>query len=417
MVGAVSRIASFLAMVLLASACAQEARPDTGFSVRKVSEILVGNAIIDVTAISDDGRYVAYNEHNDLVQVFDARTGRLVSSFRVSQRGVKQLRFSPDGRQLAVMDWESGGQLRDVRSGELLFEMTETERNDKNNRKTGSGGDVVFSPNGEIVFSDLAKSGVESYNTATGRSHRYYFHDRTASSKSLGVSSNGLYLAKVPTLGPIELWYLPTNELVDTSSAFLGWKNRDPSILEFSPDGNLLAEGSVFEDTVNVWRLNGKDSPKLVQRIGRASSIVGLEWSPDSRRLLVGEANNPPSLWNIELGTTLRMFEPSLSGQEESMSISRHGIIAIEGPETLRTRQEHEEHLQDLARKIETGEHEFTLFGKPMRSVFLWSLDDMSSNTRLPIPAGDIDAVIFSRDGSTLAVNGDDKIYVFEVRS
>lgn len=338
-------LALSIAMAIACGACTQDSSKATEFSLRKTTEIIVGDAILDVTAISDDGRYVAYNQRNNLVQIFNTRTGQTVSSFKVSvtpKYHVKALRFSPDGTQIAVIDWESSGQVRDVKTGAKQFNMTETERRERYHR-SGSGGEVAFSPDGKIVYSDLAKSGVESYRTSTGQRYRYFLKELTASSKSLGVSSNGLYMAKAPTLGRIELWYLPNNKLVDTSDLYRGWEDRYTSILEFSPDGNLLAEGSVEECTVNVWRLDRENTPKLVQRIGRNSPITGLEWSADSRKLLVGETSNPPSLWNIELGTTLRIFEPQVSGREDSMSISRNGIIAMKGPDKLLTKEKYEE--------------------------------------------------------------------------
>jgi WD40 repeat protein len=69
----------------------------------------------------------------------------------------------------------------------------------------------------------------------------------------------------------------------------------NPTVLEFSPDGKVLAIGCQ-DNTVRLWDLK---SSKSVVLSGHKKPVWAIAFSPDSRTIVTGSQDTTAKLWDI----------------------------------------------------------------------------------------------------------------------
>lgn len=86
--------------------------PVTRFPVRSANHI----------EFSPDGRWLAYDEHND-IQLYDLQRHRVAATYRGHQGAIRDLHFSHDGRRLGTVSADRTLKLWSVPAGELLYSV------------------------------------------------------------------------------------------------------------------------------------------------------------------------------------------------------------------------------------------------------------------------------------------------------
>ncbi|MCC6918809.1 MAG: hypothetical protein IT548_06365 [Alphaproteobacteria bacterium] len=125
----------------------------------------------------------------------------------------------------------------------------------------------------------------------------------------------------------------------------------------YSPDGNSL----IYSAGKNATMLSTKDFS--VQRVfsGHTFDVRGLELSRDGKRLLTASGDNTLRLWNVDTGSTLRLFR-SPKGSIAGQGLSRDGnyvtatfddglvvVWAVEGLTPSSVRQAHTWNINSIA--------------------------------------------------------------------
>jgi WD40 repeat protein len=263
-------------------------------------------------AWSPDNHWVASGSRDATVQVWEAQTGRLHTTFREHDLQISCLAWSPCGHQIASCSYDDEKiWIWNALTGEVCSVCVEPRCDNQCLAWSPDGKHLAAGGyNAGLIF--LTTSGTCVAQIATGR------RGPTATS----WSPDGHYIAFADDRGHIYIR--------DVASGYLVWRTKahggSISHLAYSPDGCFLASSGydaivqVYEsrtgDVVTTYRGHPMGKPLVrydepPQRRGQDPSGVvwSLAWSPDSRYLasVSGNTNHMRDL--IEIRTSVSEYD------------------------------------------------------------------------------------------------------------
>jgi WD40 repeat protein len=306
---------------------------------------------ISATAFSPKGDFLATAALDDMVRIWETKSGKAVARIQIrgsgSTNSIESIRFSPDGRKLAVgadngiwlWDWrnESKGQ---------LFASSIAVQMPGNRLKTLLGvRSVAFSPNGVILACCDIDGNVRLWDIKTiaeilripgekDPEHIDWMHHPMVLSpsgetiafaslgheiricsinsgkelfrlrghkdriRSLNFSPNGKALGSLSEDGRLCIWDVTNGkETVRHEEGTAGW-----DAFVFSPDGKSYIAG----DAAGGIRIRDTITGKVIRELlGRSSGISNLAVSPDSKLLVAGGEDEALWRWNLQTGRLL----------------------------------------------------------------------------------------------------------------
>jgi WD40 repeat protein len=276
-------------------------------STGAVNQTLQGHLpLVETVVFSQDGRRLATASQSlpdaatprpeTKVQIWDAATGRLLKTIPHAVLWQK-LGFSPDGRLLLGSHPSLGLALWETDSGDELWRHV-----GRRGRPTG----FAFSPDGASlavaripVFLDTAVSGttVAILDAASGRERQnllppvYHVED-------LSYSPDGRFLALACRDAVARVVDIQTGREVHLLRGHL-----DPvtSVTYHSDGRRLLSAGRT--GTVKVWNLSASQEHRTF------AGMYGMTFTPDSRRLIVGNFGTPAQGTMAAHGTPGILYE------------------------------------------------------------------------------------------------------------
>ncbi len=224
--------------------------------------------IVNCVVFSPDGKLLASASTQE-INFWDAQTGALKQTLKVSGSRYESIAFSPDGKLLASASTD-GLRLWDVQTGELKQTLT------------GAGLiSVAFSPDGKTLAS--GNEGyfrtVKLWDVQTGA-----LKQTLNGSNPVAFSPDGKLLAYVGE--GITLWDVQTGELKQTLSG------GEP--FAFSPDGKMLACRA--GELVKVWEVQTGELKQTLTDL----RIASVAFSPDGKTLACGSWDKTVKLWDIQ---------------------------------------------------------------------------------------------------------------------
>lgn len=172
---------------------------------RKRKIIYEGPDYISSVAYSPDGRMIATGSWNGKIQVWHTVTGEELKAISTKHKGgVKSLVYSPDGKTIA-----SGGGYRD--DIVQLWNATTGKHKTRLRGHTKTVASVVYSPDGKTIASGSTDGTVRFWDAITGE-HKATFTAHT-DIVSVVYSPDGQTIATRSTDGTVTLWEIkPTLE-------------------------------------------------------------------------------------------------------------------------------------------------------------------------------------------------------------
>jgi serine/threonine protein kinase/WD40 repeat protein len=288
-------------------------------------------------AFSPDGRCLASADANDVLQVSDALTGQTLWQ---TNYPLGALDYSPDGQWLAVSHFESTlVSIREAQTGRQLFEV--------GTNVAGRIDSLQFSPDGRYLATACPGSGVKIWaiQATNGgleatlyksweRGFRAVFAPNSLALAFTALFTNNTVLADYvwDFLGSAEpravnfrdsddvagMSFTPDSRQlitcgnrgvitrVDVASGqrVSTFSTEDPGSqltelpLRLSPDGSKLALCAASHLGVDIW--DPKTGKRLYWFPEEVGAVLGLAWSPDSRRLAICRGSGNIAIWNLE---------------------------------------------------------------------------------------------------------------------
>jgi WD40 repeat protein len=236
---------------------------------------------------------------DDHIRLWDITQGCEVQKIALSGFIIGNLAFSPDGRLLATDLWDKTIRLWDVQSGQEARQL----------KTPHSVEHLTFSPDGKMLAAVTLDQSVRVWNIASGQEiHRL---EETALKyaymSSVDFSPDSRLLATVSghvqhiADARIRVWDVRDwHEVVCLQEPATGMVSQ-PNTIAFSPDGAILASGSV-DRIVRLWDWASGQEVRHLK--GHTQPVLSMVFSPD-RRLLASSSNDQTvRLWNLNVPDT-----------------------------------------------------------------------------------------------------------------
>ena len=240
---------------------------------------------------SPDGRLIASASWDKTIKLWDAASGKLVSTLR-HQNGVNSIAFSPDSRTLISGGEDSTLRLWDITAQPKLIK-TFREHND-------SVKAVTFSPDGELIASAGYDNQIKLWNSAGELLQTIEAHNLAIA--SLSFTPDSQTLASASWDNTIKLWWLKDAGANSNLIHTLTGHQDGVTDLSFNAAGTVLASAS-GDRNIKLWNA---ETGELIKNLrGHTSQINSLAFSSDDRSLISGEEQQGLYWWNLDLDNLL----------------------------------------------------------------------------------------------------------------
>ncbi|MDF1590782.1 MAG: caspase family protein [Desulfobacterales bacterium] len=389
-------------------------------------------ATISAVAVSSGGLRVAAGDEKGNIKVWDAITGREIRSLTIRAKNPKVsfLAFSPDAATVSSVAWDGVLTVWDIASGRTL----------KTVERIRAYGFITPGENflaAEIDYQKYAL--VESYSgrtvdtfsqdksffpsTSFSRDGRYglfrwddysanrtYFETYDISEKRrlaswhaaremdfnyFTLSPDGRLAVAAGHKG-MKMWEaLSGREIKTLTTSFT-------RMATFSADGQFFISAGLYIPT--LWET---ETGRVVRSFGRSplSNVYSAAASPDSRQAVAVSTDAPPLLWDMAMGSPVKIFK-DYSNASDYSGDGRH-ILLVSKQKTIE--------LWDMAadQKVKVLQGKRVVFsrdGRLMaeqvadRQVSIWELASAKEVLNYTEPAGAIQRIAFSENNRYLLI-------------
>ena len=196
---------------------------------------------------SPDGKLIAGGQNDSTVRIWDASTGKLLTTMRGHTESVFSVAFNPDGKQVASISFDGTLKTWDVENGKLLLDRPADK---------GSSS-VSYSHDGKQVVTACYYK-VQVWDSYAGNM---------------------------------------IHEFKDSSLRYASFAPGDKTIITSYNNGN-----SVLWDVAS-----GK---KIRQFFGHSNTVSSAKLSPDGKQLLTASEDNTVKVWNVQSGEMMYSLLP-----------------------------------------------------------------------------------------------------------
>jgi len=287
------------------------------FRVGEISSearVLVGHSgPVYAVAVSADGRRALSGGADNVLRLWDTKTGKEIRRFPGHTGRVWTVAFSPDGRRAASAGFDKVIRLWDLSSGREIRQFS---------GHTDYVRSLAFSRDGRRLVSGGDDRSVRLWNTDSGAEIRT-FPGHNHYVWSVAISPDGEQILSGGLDKSLRLWDVKSGKEL---RRFDGHKDTVLAVA-FSPDGRRGLSGST-DKTLILWDL--QSAKPLATLKGHTGYVNGVAFSPDGRRALSAGADRTVRLWDVYSGEQLRELDAHRD-VVWSISFSRDGRLALSG--------------------------------------------------------------------------------------
>ena len=276
---------------------------------------------------SNDSNFLASGNTNILLS--DGETGQTIKIIQGSGSNINALAFNSQGTRLFTKNF-GNMTLYDVQTGKSIQSIPLT-----NNFENTEA--IAFSPNGnQLICGPTPQNDFILLNTATGDKISQFKGNFDLYFSKI-FSPNGDLIACRSEDNDHKDVYLYDSHTGHEVAVLTGHSNA-VSVINFSPDNNLLVSGSQGE-TENLFLWNAKTQKKITELKGHSSKIFLVGFSPDNSRMfslsqdktILWNTHTGQQIWSLSQPSGLRLqFSPDSKLVFITINANRNNIIVLD---------------------------------------------------------------------------------------
>lgn len=301
--------------------------------IREFKELrgLRGTGHIHALAWSPDGKTLAISGTNNVIQLWNLKTGRLMTMFKKHKGEIISVAWSPDGKILVSSDiykncylWDLQGHVMKVFEQDILenvaclawspngrtlalgsvdktvhlwdAEASQIKRTLTGHTNTIKG--VAWSPNGEMLVTASLDKSVSIWDPSTG-DHLRSMEGHTDAVNTVAWSKDGEMIVTGSKDRTLRLWAPKSGKQKNVLEAH----TDEVTSVSFSCDGRILASKST-DATVRLWRCDSWQTV-TVQKSRPGCLMSTVAFQKDANILAMIDAKGGVEVWNIDIDSLL----------------------------------------------------------------------------------------------------------------
>ncbi len=293
--------------------------------------VLEARSVTDI-AFNPNGSIIATSNYGS-IRLWDAKTYTLLNTLDENVGLVDSLEFSPDGELLASGDIVGTVRLWNPATGQEISVLTEGY--------TGTVAAIAFSPNGHLLAiggGNISSSPVVDYSVwvwdLEANTRKFVLKEDDDWVVSLAFSPDGQLLASGSVDGCIHLWDVETGKKLKTLRDGVS----EVYSIAFSPDGSLLASSSWLGgirlwdvksgNLIKHWIGHGKPQPPGT---GVGIRVKGITFNRDGSLLATVGEDGVIKLWDAKTGEELWALQEDRPVWLTSVVFSPDGRLLVTG--------------------------------------------------------------------------------------
>jgi WD40 repeat protein/serine/threonine protein kinase len=244
-------------------------------------------------AFSPDGRRLVSASHDHTVKIWDMTTGYAALTLRAHADTVRAVAFDVDGSHLATGSADGTIKIWDATP------WNEATPHYQTHSLTGAGVPlfgVAFHPDGRRLTAVADSGTIHTWDTENGGEIKDAAIAMEPQIYCLAISRDGKSIATAMKDGKAQIFDVQTGDL---KQLLQGHPDGPVKGITFSPDGRRLALAH-WHQSIWVWDLI---TGKQIQRLdGHEDALLTVSYSPDNRLLASAGRDRTARIWNSATG-------------------------------------------------------------------------------------------------------------------
>lgn len=248
---------------------------------------------------SPDGKLIASISDDHTVQIWDATTGRQITTYPEDKGFDLAIAWSPDMMYLTIGGNNNSVLIMEALTGKLLSTY-------KSEAQVVAALD--WSPNGKYlafasanIWPYLSTEDIVEVIDPDTRNQVFTYHSPPRATATLTWSPDSKYLAFASYDGLVEVLDIASTSLFNTYHG----SSDQINVVMWSPDGKYIAAGNA-DGTVLIWDTDTKGAVSTYY--GHSGATLTLAWAPDGEHIASAGEDQTVQVWNVHTGQTVQTY-------------------------------------------------------------------------------------------------------------